>query len=347
MLTGDGGYFVAGTDIAEMAEMRPTDHVRLETDRVFHVVRQSPKPVIAAVEGYALGGGCELALACDLIVAADDAKFGQPEIRVGIMPGAGGTQRLLRSAGRYKTLLWSLTGEMIPAREAFAANFVSELAPKGEALARSMAIAGQIAAMPPLAVQAIREAMRLGADVPLETALALERRLFERLFDSRGPEGRHAGIPGEAHADVPRALSAVAPRGTRVSGGQRYSVPGLVTRIRDTSASSAVQRLNLSSSWAASGVGVTRRCGHRNADTDTNQSLREQHAVGGAARVEARHVGIRRVRSVIGAEDRIGSFRLLESPLHARRGNGPAFLGPVAGDAAAAIGAEILEKLIP
>jgi enoyl-CoA hydratase len=184
VLTGDGGYFVAGTDMAEMAAMRPTDHVRLATDRVFHVVRQSSKPVIAAVEGYALGGGCELALACDLIVAADDARFGQPEIRVGIMPGAGGTQRLLRAAGRYKTLLWSLTGEMVPAREAFAANLVSELVPKGRALPRSIEIAAQIATMPPLAVQAIREAVRLGADVPLETALALERRLFERLFDS-------------------------------------------------------------------------------------------------------------------------------------------------------------------
>ena len=185
VLTGDGGYFVAGTDIAEMADMRPTDHVRLATDQLFHVVRQSTKPVIAAVEGYALGGGCELALVCDLIVAADDANFGQPEIRVGIMPGAGGTQRLLRTAGRYKTLLWSLTGEMIPARQAFAANMVSELVPRGQALPRSVEIAEQVAAMPPLAVQAIREAVRLGADVALETALALERRLFERLFDTR------------------------------------------------------------------------------------------------------------------------------------------------------------------
>jgi enoyl-CoA hydratase len=185
VLTGEGGCFVAGTDIAEMAQMSPTDHVRLETDRVFHVLRQCPKPVIAAVEGYALGGGCELALACDMIVAADDAQFGQPEIRVGIMPGAGGTQRLLRTAGRYKTLLWCLTGQMIPAREAHAANLVSELAPKGQALARGVEIAGQIASMPPLAVQAIREAARLGADVPLETGLALERRLFERLFDSQ------------------------------------------------------------------------------------------------------------------------------------------------------------------
>jgi len=184
VLTGEGGFFVAGTDIAEMAQMSPTDHVRLETDRVFHVLRQCPKPVIAAVEGYALGGGCELALA-DMIVAADDAQFGQPEIRVGIMPGAGGTQRLLRTVGRYKTLLWCLTGQMIPAREAHAANLVSELAPKGQALARSVEIAGQIASMPPLAVQAIREAARLGADVPLETGLALERRLFERLFDSQ------------------------------------------------------------------------------------------------------------------------------------------------------------------
>lgn len=184
VLAGAGGYFVAGTDIVEMAQMRPTDHLRLDTDRVFHVVRQCAKPVIAAVEGYALGGGCELALACDLIVAADDAQFGQPEIRVGIMPGAGGTQRLLRTVGRYKALLWSLTGQMVPARDAFAANLVSELAPKGQALERATAIAEQIAAMPPLAVQSIREAMRLGADVPLDTALALERRLFERLFDS-------------------------------------------------------------------------------------------------------------------------------------------------------------------
>jgi len=184
VLTGSGGYFVAGTDIGEMATLSPTDHQRLDTDRVFHVVRQSPMPVIAAVEGYALGGGCELALACDLIVAADDARFGQPEIRVGIMPGAGGTQRLLRAAGRYKALLWTLTGEHIPARDAYAANLVSRLVPPGEALEEAVRIAAQIATMPPLAVQAIREAMRLGADVPLDTALALERRLFERLFDS-------------------------------------------------------------------------------------------------------------------------------------------------------------------
>ncbi len=193
VVTGAGGAFVAGTDIAEMAAMTPGDHVRQDTDRVFHVVRGSAKPVIAAVEGYALGGGCELALACDIVVAADDAQFGQPEIRVGIMPGAGGTQRLLRAAGRYKTLLWSLTGDAIPAREAHAANLVSELVPPGQALARALALGEKIAAMPPLAVRAIRDAVRLGGDVPIDTALALERRYFERLFDSRDQkEGMYA-----------------------------------------------------------------------------------------------------------------------------------------------------------
>lgn len=184
VLTGSEGYFVAGTDIAEMADMRPIDHVLQRSGRLFDVVRASAKPVIAAVEGYALGGGCELALACDVIVAADDAQFGQPEIKVGIMPGAGGTQRLLRSAGRYKAALWALTGEMIPATDAYAANLVSRLAPPGEALKQALAIAMKITRMPPLAVQAIREALRLGGDVPLETALSLERRLFERLFDT-------------------------------------------------------------------------------------------------------------------------------------------------------------------
>lgn len=184
VLTGAGGYFVAGTDIAEMADMRPIDHVLQRSGHLFEVVRGASKPIIAAVEGYALGGGCELALACDLIVAAEDARFGQPEIKVGIMPGAGGTQRLLRAAGRYKAALWALTGEMIPASEAYAANLVSRLVPSGQALDAAREIALQIAGMPPLAVQAIREALRLGADTPLDTALSLERRLFERLFDT-------------------------------------------------------------------------------------------------------------------------------------------------------------------
>jgi enoyl-CoA hydratase len=115
------------------------------------------------------------------------------------MPGAGGTQRLLRAAGRYKTLLWSLTGDMIPAGDAYLANVVSELVPPGQALARAIELGEQIAAMPPLAVQAIRDAVRLGGDVPLDTALALERRHFERLFDSEDQkEGMRAFLEKRA-----------------------------------------------------------------------------------------------------------------------------------------------------
>ena len=184
VLTGAGGYFVAGTDIDEMASMTPTSHTLGATDLVFTTLRQSGKPTIAAVEGYALGGGCELALACDLIVAAEGARFGQPEIKVGIMPGAGGTQRLLRTMGKYQALRMMLTGEPIGAPQAFACGLVSELCPDGAALEYAQALARTIAAMPPLAVRAIRDVVQLGQDAPLETALQLERKAFQLLFDS-------------------------------------------------------------------------------------------------------------------------------------------------------------------
>lgn len=184
VLTGAGGYFVAGTDIDEMLAMTPTTHTLQATDQVFTVLRKSGKPLIAAVEGYALGGGCELALACDLIVAAESACFGQPEIKVGIMPGAGGTQRLLRTIGKYQALRMMLTGEPISARAAFACGLVSELCPDGEALARAVSLAQTIAAMPPLAVRAILEVVQQGQDAPLDTALQLERKTFQLLFDT-------------------------------------------------------------------------------------------------------------------------------------------------------------------
>jgi enoyl-CoA hydratase len=199
VLTGSNGIFAAGSDIAEMENMSPSDHVHGRTDEVFHVIRNAKKPVIAAVEGYALGGGCELALACDMIIAADDAQFGQPEILVGIMPGAGGTQRLLRAAGPYKTLLWALTGQKISAHQAYASNVISALVSPGDALSHSVQIGTAIANMPPLAVQSIREVIRLGADAPLGAALALERRYFERLFDtSDQKEGMRAFLEKRA-----------------------------------------------------------------------------------------------------------------------------------------------------
>ena len=185
VLTGAGGYFIAGTDIAEMESMSPARHHALTTDRMFTVLRRCPKILIAAVEGYALGGGCETALCCDMIVAGEGARFGQPEIRVGIMPGAGGTQRLLRTIGKFRTMLLALTGEALTASEAFQAGLLSAIVPDGSALDRALAIATTVAAMPPLAVQSIKEVVQLGQDVPLETALALERRAFVQLFDTQ------------------------------------------------------------------------------------------------------------------------------------------------------------------
>lgn len=184
VVTGSEKYFVAGTDLAEMAKMNVSDHARLQTDRVFNVMRASKKILIAAIEGYALGGGCELALACDMIVAGANAKIGQPEIRVGIMPGAGGTQRLLRTIGKYRTMKMALTGEPISATEACSFGLVSDVCADGAALSRALEIAATVVAMPPLAVRAIKEVVNRGADAPLETALALERGAFVQLFDT-------------------------------------------------------------------------------------------------------------------------------------------------------------------
>ena len=185
ILTGAGGAFVAGTDVAEMQSLTPIEHTLRVTDRMFTIMSRTTTPLIAAVEGYALGGGCELAMCCDIIVASESARFGQPEVRLGVIPGAGGTQRLLRTVGRYQAMRLLLTGELLGAAEAKAAGLVSELVEEGSALQRATQMASSIAAMPPLAVAAIKEVVRAGADVPLETALLLERKAFQILFDSQ------------------------------------------------------------------------------------------------------------------------------------------------------------------
>lgn len=184
IITGGDKFFVGGSDISEMRDMTAQTHRKLESGKVFEQLRAFDKPTIAAVEGYALGGGCELALACDLIVASRSAQFGQPEIRVGIMPGAGGIQRLVRAAGRHRAARLLLTGEPFPAAEAFAMGLVSELVDPGETLLAATRLAQSINAMPPLAVSAILQAIGYGEDVPLTAALAYDRRLFEDLFDT-------------------------------------------------------------------------------------------------------------------------------------------------------------------
>ena len=140
--------------------------------------------MIAAVEKFALGGGFELALACDIIIAGEKARFAQPEIRVGIMPGAGGTQILLRTIGKYRTMKMVLTGEQIDAQEAFDMGLISEVVETGEAYSRACLLAQTIVSMPPLAVAAIKEVVKQGQDMPLASALLLERKEFQILFDS-------------------------------------------------------------------------------------------------------------------------------------------------------------------
>ncbi|NOW48060.1 enoyl-CoA hydratase/carnithine racemase [Novosphingobium sp. SG751A] len=182
ILTGANGVFVAGTDIAEMKDMQPASHAQLQTGAIFEQLRSCGKVLLAAVEGYALGGGCELALACDLVIAGESAKFGLPEIRVGIMPGAGGTQMLLRAAGKHRTLRYVLTGDMIPAPQALSLGIVSEVVGEGEALRQAIALARRIVAMPPLSLRAIRDCVDYGLNAGLAPSLAYERQAFVDLF---------------------------------------------------------------------------------------------------------------------------------------------------------------------
>ncbi|MBF2960874.1 enoyl-CoA hydratase, partial [Pseudomonas aeruginosa] len=137
------------------------------------------------VNGFALGGGCELAMHCDLIVAGESAQFAQPEIKVGVMPGAGGTQRLVRAVGKFQALRMLFTGCLVKAPQALAMGLVSEVVADESTLARALELAMEIARLPPLALAQIKEVVLAGADLPLDSALALERKAFQLLFDSQ------------------------------------------------------------------------------------------------------------------------------------------------------------------
>ena len=178
VITGDDKAFAAGADIGEMADAGPIDIMVRNVQQYYRVVAECPKPVIVAIEGFALGGGLELALCADVIVAADGARLGLPEVKIGILPGGGGTQRLSRLVGRSRAMLLLMTGRMFGAQEAFAMGVASELTPKGEALKRALEIAEEIAAMPPISVQQIKEIVNEGLNAPLDTALMLERKAY-------------------------------------------------------------------------------------------------------------------------------------------------------------------------
>jgi enoyl-CoA hydratase len=183
VLTGAGDRaFAAGADIAELVDQTPeglaADGHFAAWDRIAAV----GLPVIAAVRGYALGGGCELAMSCDIIVAGDDARFGQPEIRIGVIPGAGGTQRLTRAVGTGLAMELILTGRMMDAEEAKAAGLVTKVVAAEETIQAALDVATIIATMPPLAVRAAKRAVRAAAELPLEEGLRRERAAFFALF---------------------------------------------------------------------------------------------------------------------------------------------------------------------
>jgi enoyl-CoA hydratase/carnithine racemase len=185
VLTGNEKSFAAGADIKEMAGAGAIDMLLRGTHKLWRTISACPKPVIAAVNGFALGGGCELAMTCDIIIAGEGARFGQPEIKIGIVPGGGGTQRLTRAIGKYKALRYMLTGDMFSAKEAFDMGLVSEVVPDGEVQSRAIAMARQIAEMGPLAVEQIKECVLRGLDASLDTGLALETKANQMLFASQ------------------------------------------------------------------------------------------------------------------------------------------------------------------
>jgi len=185
VLTGNEKSFAAGADIKEMAGAGTVDMLLRGTHKLWRTIGSCPKPVIAAVNGFALGGGCELAMTCDIIIAGESARFGQPEVKIGIIPGGGGTQRMPRAVGKYKAMRYVLTGDLFSAKEAFDMGLVSELVPDAEVEKRAIDMARQIAELPPLAIQQAKEAVLRGMDAALDAGLAIETRASQILFSSQ------------------------------------------------------------------------------------------------------------------------------------------------------------------
>ncbi len=191
VITGGDRVFAAGADIREMAGTSAIDVLRDPRAVQRNRIDRFPKPLIAAVNGYALGGGCELAMQADIIIAGETAQFGQPEINLGLIPGAGGTQRLLRAVGKSLAMKMILSGESIDARSALAAGLVAEVSQPELTIERALKLAARIAGKSPLAVQLAKEALQHAFDSTLEGGLQFERRSFALLAAS---DDRNEGI---------------------------------------------------------------------------------------------------------------------------------------------------------
>lgn len=193
VLTGSDRAFCAGADVVELDGVATAETVDPDgfARRLFGALTNCPKPLVAAVRGLALGGGCEIALACDVVIAGDSARFGVPEVKLGLIPGAGGTQRLIHAVGKARGMRMLLTGDPISASEAAAAGLAAEVVPDADCLEVATAVATRIAANAPLAVQFAKDAARAAHDLPLSQGLELERRNF---FLVLGTEDRHEGV---------------------------------------------------------------------------------------------------------------------------------------------------------
>jgi enoyl-CoA hydratase len=193
VITGGPKVFAAGADIADMADRTAAEQLQRDQVGRWVGITSFTKPLVAAVNGYALGGGCELALMCDIIVAGDTARFGQPEINLGIIPGAGGTQRWPRTAGKYVAMEAVLAGTPITARRAHELGLVNKVVPAEMAIKVAQRMARQLAEKPPLALRLAKESVLKAFETPLAEGLAGERRSFYFLFSTEDQkEGMHA-----------------------------------------------------------------------------------------------------------------------------------------------------------
>lgn len=191
VLTGTDKAFAAGADLTEMADISPVEMMNRNTGAVWDRIGNIAKPLIAAVRGFALGGGCELAMHCDIIIAGEEAVFGQPEPKVGLMPGGGGTQRLVRAVGKFRANLVLMTGRPFDARTALEMGLVSEVVADDAVVDTATSIAREIAALPPIAMKSIKQAVRMADAASLDQALAFERKAFQFLFAT---DDRREGI---------------------------------------------------------------------------------------------------------------------------------------------------------
>jgi len=195
VITGNEKAFAAGADIKQMADKSAVDMLKIDQFSTWDQIRKTRKPMIAAVSGFALGGGCELAMTCDMIVASETARFGQPEIKIGVMPGAGGTQRLTKAIGKAKSMELILTGKFLSAEEALDYKLVNKVVPVEMYLEEAVSLAKEIAEMSPVAAMLAKEAVNRSFEAHLDEGLNFERKNFYLAFSSEDQkEGMSAFI---------------------------------------------------------------------------------------------------------------------------------------------------------